>query len=115
MRMELNKEGVLYLDLFDVETQEEQDQFIYYYLGLSRPVKKKFENAYYSLYNKKLLAEPEAQIIYTNLNGLTQIEVHPNDILKNLRMIKQSLAGDVVDKPEPESKPHLVIVEDENE
>ena len=30
-------------------------------------------------------------------------------------MIKQSLAGDVVDKPEPESKPHLVIVEDENE
>ena len=115
MRMELNKEGVLYLDLFDVETQEEQDQFIYYYLGLSRPVKKKFENAYYSLYNKKLLAEPEAQIIYTNLNGLTQIEVHPNDILKNLRMIKQSLAGDVVDKHEPESKPHLVIVEDENE
>ncbi len=30
------------------------------------------------------------------------IEVHPNDILKNLRMIKQTLAGDVV-------------VEDENE
>ena len=44
MRMELNKEGILHLDLFDVETQEDQDQFIYYYLGLSRPAKKKFEN-----------------------------------------------------------------------
>ena len=98
----MNKEGVLQLDLFDVETQEEQDQFIYYYLGLSRPVKKKFENAYYSLYNKKLLAEPEAQLIHTDLNGITHIEVHPNDILKNLRMIKQTLSGDIV-------------VEDENE
>lgn len=102
MRMDMNKEGVLQLDLFDVETQEEQDQFIYYYLGLSRPVKKKFENAYYSLYNKKLLAEPEAQLIHTDLNGITHIEVHPNDILKNLRMIKQTLSGDIV-------------VEDENE
>ncbi len=102
MRMDINKEGVLQLDLFDVETQEEQDQFIYYYLGLSRPVKKKFENAYYSLYNKKLLAEPEAQLIHTDLNGITHIEVHPNDILKNLRMIKQTLSGDIV-------------VEDENE
>ena len=102
MRMDMNKEGVLQLDLFDVETQEEKDQFIYYYLGLSRPVKKKFENAYYSLYNKKLLAEPEAQLIHTDLNGVTHIEVHPNDILKNLRMIKQTLSGDIV-------------VEDENE
>ena len=115
MRMELNKEGVLYLDLFDVETQEEQDQFIYYYLGLSRPVKKKFENAYYSLYNKKLLAEPEAQIIYTNLNCLTQIEVHPNDILKNLRMIKQLMLEGELSIDKPESKHHLVVVEDENE
>ena len=102
MRMDMNKEGVLQLDLFDVETQEEKDQFIYYYLGLSRPIKKKFENAYYSLYNKKLLAEPEAQLIHTDLNGVTHIEVHPNDILKNLRMIKQTLSGDIV-------------VEDENE
>ncbi len=115
MKMELNKEGVLHLDLFDVETQEEQDQFIYYYLGLSRPVKKKFENAYYSLYNKKLLAEPEAQIIHTDINNITHIEVHPKDILKNISMIKRILAGDVVDNPEPESKPHLVVVEDENE
>jgi hypothetical protein len=102
MRMDMNKEGVLHLDLFDVETQEEQDQFIYYYLGLSRPIKKKFENAYYSLYHKGLLTEPEAQIIHTDINNITHIEVHPNDILKNLRMIKQTLSGDVV-------------VEDENE
>ena len=102
MRMDMNKEGVLQLDLFDVETQEEQDQFIYYYLGLSKPIKKRFENAYYALYHKRLLAEPEAQLIHTDLNGITHIEVHPNDILKNLRMIKQTLSGDIV-------------VEDENE
>ncbi len=102
MRMELNKEGILHLDLFDVETQEDQDQFIYYYLGLSRPAKKKFENAYYSLYHRGLLAESEAQIIHTDLNGVTHIEVHPNDILKNLRMIKQTLAGEVVVENENE-------------
>ena len=116
MRMDITKEGVLHLDLFDVETQEEQDQFIYYYLGLSKPIKKRFENAYYALYHKGLLAEAEAHIIHTNVDNITHIEVHPNDILKNLRMIKQSLAGDIViDKPEPKAKPHLVIVEDENE
>lgn len=102
MRMDMNKEGVLQLDLFDVETQEEQDQFIYYYLGLSKPIKKRFENAYYALYHKGLLAEPEAHIIHTNIDNITHIEVHPNDILKNLRMIKQTLSGDIV-------------VEDENE
>ena len=116
MRMNITKEGVLHIDLFDVETQEEQDQFIYYYLGLSRDVKKKFENAYYSLYHKELLSNSEAQVIHTDVDNVTHIEVHPNDILKNLRMIKQSLAGDIViDKPEPKAKPHLVIVEDENE
>ena len=102
MRMDMNKQGVLQLDLFDVETQEEQDQFIYYYLGLSKPIKKRFENAYYALYHKGLLAEPEAHIIHTNIDNITHIEVHPNDILKNLRMIKQTLSGDIV-------------VEDENE
>ena len=102
MRMELNKAGVLHLDLFDVETQEEQDQFIYYYLGLSGPVKKKFENAFYKAYVKQLLPEPEVKIIHTDVNNVTHIEVHPNDILKNLKIIKQIMSGDS-------------IVEDENE
>ena len=115
MRMDINKEGVLHLDLFDIETQEDEHKFIYYYLGLSHATKKKFENAYYNLYHKWLLAESEAQIIHTDINNITDIEVHPKDILKNISMIKRILAGDVVDKPEPESKPHLVVVEDENE
>jgi len=102
MRMELNKEGVLHLDLFDVETQEEQDQFIYYYLGLSRTVKKKFENAFYQAYVKQLLPEPEVKVIHTDVNNVTHIEVHPNDILKNLKIIKQIMSGDIV-------------IEDENE
>jgi|TARA_R110001606_G_scaffold300651_1_gene448360 hypothetical protein len=102
MRMNLTKEGVLHLGLFEVETQEEQDQFIYYYLGLSRDVKKKFENAYYQAYHKKLLSDSEAKIIHTDVNNVTHIEVHPADILKNLNIIKQILLG------------HL-IVEDENE
>jgi|TARA_R100001460_G_scaffold52584_1_gene91472 hypothetical protein len=113
--MDINKEGVLHLDLFDIETQEDEHKFIYYYLGLSYDTKKKFENAYYNLYIKGLLAEPEAQIIHTDINNITHIEVHPKDILKNISMIKRILAGDVVDNPEPESKPHLVVVEDENE
>ena len=96
MRMELNRQGILHLDLFDVETQEDQDQFIYYYLGLSRPAKKKFENAYYQGLIKGLLAETEAKIIHTDLNNVTHIEVHPADILKNLRIIKQILSGEVV-------------------
>tara|TARA_R100001510_G_scaffold52688_1_gene53614 strand:+ start:1075 stop:1377 length:303 start_codon:yes stop_codon:yes gene_type:complete len=94
--MELNKEGILHLDLFDVETQEDQDQFIYYYLGLSRPAKKKFENAYYQGLIKGLLTETEVKIIHTDLNNVTHIEVHPADILKNLRIIKQILSGEVV-------------------
>ena len=61
------------------------------------------------------MSNSEAQVIHTDVGNVTHIEVHPNDILKNLRMIKQSLAGDIIDKPEPESKPHLVVVEDENE
>ena len=115
MKMDMNKNGVLHLDLFDIETQEDDQKFIYYYLGLSNATKKKFENAYYSLYIKGLLAEPEAKIIHTDINNITHIEVHPKDILKNISMIKRILAGDVVDKPEPESKPLLVVVEDENE
>ena len=54
------------------------------------------------MYHKGLLTEPEAQIIHTDINNITHIEVHPNDILKNISMIKRILAGDVV-------------VEDENE
>ena len=115
MRMDISKEGVLHLDLFDIETQEDEQKFIYYYLGLSYDTKKKFENAYYNLYIKGLLAEPEAQIIHTDINNITYIEVHPNDILKNISMIKRISAGDVVDKLESEAKPHLVVVEDENE
>ena len=65
MRMELNKEGVLHLDL-------------------------------------RLLPEPEVKIIHTDVNNVTHIEVHPNDILKNLKIIKQIMSGDS-------------IVEDENE
>jgi len=94
MKMDLTRDGVLHLDIFDVETQEERDQFIYYYLGLSRNVKKKFENAYYAAYNKKLLGEPEANIIHTDVHGVTHIEVHPHDIVNNLKLIKQIILSE---------------------
>ena len=118
MRMELNRQGILQLDLFDVETQEDQDQFIYYYMGLSRSAKKKFENAYYTLYTKGLLAEAEAQVIHTDIDGVTHIEVHPNDILKNLRIIKQFLSGEEFfypTKTKESPKPKLVVVGNEHE
>ena len=44
MDMNLTRDGVLHLNIFEVETQEERDQFLYYYLGLSRNVRKKIEN-----------------------------------------------------------------------
>ena len=102
MRMDITKEGVLHLDLFDVDTQQDQDQFIYYYLGLSRDVKKKFENAYYCAYTKQLLTKTEPDIIHHDENGVTHIEVHPKDILDNLNIIKQMLLG-------------RLVIEDENE
>ena len=95
MKMDLTRDGVLHLDIFEVETQEERDQFLYYYLGFSRDVKKKFENAYYEAYNKGLLAEPEANIIHKDINGVTHIEVHPNDIIANLKLIKQIIHGNL--------------------
>jgi len=95
MDMNLTRDGVLHLNIFDVETQEERDQFLYYYLGLSRNVKKKIENAYYEAYNKGLLAEPEANIIHKDINGVTHIEVHPNDIIANLKLIKQIIHGNL--------------------
>ena len=121
MEMNLTRDGVLHLNIFDVETQEDQDQFIYYYMGLPRSVKKKFENAYYALYTKGLLAEAEAQVIHTNIDGVTHIEVHPNDILKNLRIIKQFLSGEEFlesfypTKTKESPKPKLVVVGNEHE
>lgn len=94
MKMDLTRDGVLHLDIFDVETQEERDQFLYYYLGLSRNVKKKFENAYYTAYTKKLLPEPKENLVHTDVDGVTHIQVHPEDIIANLKLIKQIIASE---------------------
>lgn len=114
MNQKIDKYGNLTISLFDICDQQDDAKFIYFYLGLDKSIKKVIENAYYSLYIKGLLTEPEVKIIHTDIDNITHIEVHPNDILKNISMIKRILAGDVVDKPEPESKPHLVVVENEN-
>lgn len=94
MNIYLNNQNKLVIDMFDVEVLEDQDKFIYFYLALPRQVKKKFENAYYQAYSKKLLQESEAKIIHTDINNVTHIEVHPEDILKNIRIIKQCMENE---------------------
>lgn len=96
MKMDLTKDGILHINLFDIEVQEEEDQFIYYYLGLSRNVKKQFENAYFQAYHNNLLTESDVKIIHTITDNITYIEVHPNDILKNLKIIKSIMLTTLV-------------------
>ena len=94
MDMNLTRDGVLHLNIFDVETQEERDQFLYYYLGLSRNVRKKIENAYYAAYVKKLLPEPKENLLHTDVDGVTHIQVHPEDVIANLKLIKQIISSE---------------------
>lgn len=101
----MDKYGNLTISLFDISTQQDSDKFIYYYLSLNKAIKKKIENAYYTAYTKKLLGKEYPEIIHHEENGLTHIEVHPQDILSNIEIIKKILSTDNT----------VVVVEDENE
>ncbi len=94
MDIYLNKDNKLEIDIFDVETSEDHDKFIYFYVALPKKVRKKFENGYYQAYTKKLLQESEAKVIHTDINNITHIEVHPEDILRNIRIIKQCVENE---------------------
>ena len=91
MEQKMDKYGNLTISLFDINTQQDSDKFIYYYLSLDKAIKKRIENAYYTAYTKKLLDKEYPEIIHHEENGLTHIEVHPQDILSNVEIIKKIL------------------------
>jgi|TARA_B100001093_G_C26812411_1_gene1008143 hypothetical protein len=105
MKQTIDKHGNLTINLFEICDQQDDAKFIYFYLGLDKSIKKIIENAFYTAYTKKLLDKEHPEIIHHEENGLTHIEVHPKDIVRNIEIIKRILlAGN--------SK---VVVEDENE
>ena len=105
MKQTIDKHGNLIINLFEICDQQDDAKFIYFYLGLDKSIKKIIENAFYTAYTKKLLDKEHPEIIHHEENGLTHIEVHPKDIVRNIEIIKRILlAGN--------SK---VVVEDENE
>jgi len=95
MKQKMDKYGNLTISLFDILDQQDDAKFIYFYLALDRPIKKIIENAFYVAYTKKLLDKENPEIIHHEENGLTHIEVHPKDIIRNIEIIKKILATDV--------------------
>ena len=95
MEQKMDKYGNLTISLFDILDQQDDAKFIYFYLALDRHIKKIIENAYYTAYTKKLLDKEYPEIIHHEENGITHIEVHPQDIIKNIEIIKRILATDV--------------------
>lgn len=105
MDQKIDKYGNLTISLFDICDQQDDAKFIYFYLGLDKSIKKVIENAFYTAYTKKLLAKEHPEIIHHEENGLTHIEVHPNDIVRNIEIIKKILFVENTS----------IVVEDENE
>ena len=105
MDQRLDKYGNLIISFFDIADQQDDAKFIYFYLGLNRSIKKTIENAFYTAYTKKLLDKEHPEIIHHEENGVTHIEVHPKDIVRNIEIIKKILLADGA----------TIVVEDENE
>ena len=95
MEQKIDKYGNLTISLFDILDQQDDARFIYFYLGLDRHIKKIIENAFYVAYTKKLLDKQNPEIIHHEENGVTHIEVHPQDIIKNIEIIKKIMVTDV--------------------
>jgi hypothetical protein len=89
MEQKINKDGKLEISIFDITDKSCEDKFLYFYLALDRNVKKMIENAFIKAYTQKLLQRDEPNIIHKEENGITHIEVHPNDILTNIEIIKR--------------------------
>ena len=94
MKQSLDKKGNLTISLFDIQNKESEDKFIYFYLGLNRDVKKIIENAFYTAFTRKLLIKEDLDIIHNQENGVTQIEVHPKDVLANIEIIKRIISDE---------------------
>ena len=65
----------------------------------------KYGNLTISLFDINTQDKEYPEIIHHEENGLTHIEVHPQDILSNVEIIKKILAAENI----------TIVVEDENE
>jgi len=95
MKQTIDKHGNLTVTLFDICDQQDDAKFMYFYLGLDKNIKKIIENAFYVAYTKKLLDRQNPKIIHHEENGVTHIEVHPQDIIRNIEIIKKIMVTDV--------------------
>ncbi len=86
MKQKLTEDLKLQISLFDVEDEEDQEQFKVYWMLLNYDVKKKIQNAYYrALVNQAV--ERKYSMINHEHNGVAYIELDPREILDNINVI----------------------------
>tara|TARA_R110000744_G_C18992344_1_gene520724 strand:+ start:110 stop:421 length:312 start_codon:yes stop_codon:yes gene_type:complete len=91
----LTKDGQVCISLLDVDidNQEERDKFAYLYMGLEHNVKKKIENAFYKALHQQLIERKQPMVIH-KIGGINIIEVHVQDIIDNINIIKHILQSE---------------------
>lgn len=87
MRQELNRHGNLEIEIFEVHNEEDRSQFMYWYTGLERHVKKRIENAFYQALVSGLVERKRPPVSHKQ-GGINIIEIHVEDIVDNLNVIK---------------------------
>ena len=87
MTQKINKELNLEVDIFNCS----EDEFIYFYLGLSYEVKKRLSNAFYKGYYKRIIKNKRPFVIHKQDVGYTTLEIHPLDVFMNRDYIKDIL------------------------
>jgi hypothetical protein len=88
----LTKDGSVCISLLDVDVtlQEDRDQFRYLYLALSYQIKKRIENAFYKALTKGLV-QRNHDVVVQKKDGINIIQVHVEDVLDNINIIKHSI------------------------
>ena len=87
MNQKINKDLNLEIDLFACN----EDEFIYFYLGLTYEVKKQLENAFYKGYTSKKIANKRPFMTHKEESGVTRLNIHPLDVFENRGFIKTIL------------------------
>ncbi len=92
MIQKINQELNLEIDLFNCS----EDEFIYFYLGLTYEVKKQLSNAFYKGYTSRKIANKRPFMTHKEESGVTRLEIHPLDVYENRGYIKTILRQEQV-------------------
>lgn len=87
MKQKINKELNLEIDLFSCT----EDEFIYFYLGLSYEVKKRLSNAFYQGFTSKAIKNKRPFLTHKTDIGYTVLEINPLDVYENRDYIQTIL------------------------